>query len=236
MSESMNIYCDESCHLATDHQKAMVLGAISAPRHRISEINRDILQIKESFSVGRHSEIKWTGVSPSKLPYYEALIDYYFQEPTMGFRAWIVPDKTVLSHETFDQTHDDWYYKMYFYLLRNLISSENEYRIYIDIKDTRSRNKLQKLHEVLSNAKYDFSRNIIRELKHVHSKEVPVLQLTDLLIGVISYQARGLQTSQAKQALIDRVQRLSGFSLTMNTLPTEQKMNLCFWKPNKWGE
>ncbi len=30
MSQVFNIYCDESCHLENDRQKAMVLGAILA--------------------------------------------------------------------------------------------------------------------------------------------------------------------------------------------------------------
>ena len=31
MSDTFNVYCDESCHLENDHQKAMVLGAVWCP-------------------------------------------------------------------------------------------------------------------------------------------------------------------------------------------------------------
>lgn len=31
MSETFNVYCDESCHLDHDHQKAMVPGAVWCP-------------------------------------------------------------------------------------------------------------------------------------------------------------------------------------------------------------
>jgi len=36
--EIFNVYCDESCHLENDHQKAMVLGAIWTPFQRCREI------------------------------------------------------------------------------------------------------------------------------------------------------------------------------------------------------
>jgi hypothetical protein len=38
MSETFNIYCDESCHLENDHQKAMVLGAVWCPLDKTREI------------------------------------------------------------------------------------------------------------------------------------------------------------------------------------------------------
>jgi hypothetical protein len=31
MSQVLNVYCDESCHLENDHQTAMVLGAVWCP-------------------------------------------------------------------------------------------------------------------------------------------------------------------------------------------------------------
>ena len=37
MSE-LNVYCDESCHLENDHQKVMVLGAVTCPRDKAREI------------------------------------------------------------------------------------------------------------------------------------------------------------------------------------------------------
>jgi len=39
MSEVFNIYCDESCHLQHDGQKAMVLGAIWCPLDKAREIS-----------------------------------------------------------------------------------------------------------------------------------------------------------------------------------------------------
>jgi len=50
---------------------------------------------------------------------------------------------------------------MYFDMLKVIISPEDRYRIYLDIKDTLGATKVAKLHDVLSNNMYDFSRTIV---------------------------------------------------------------------------
>jgi hypothetical protein len=40
MSDTFNIYCDESCHLENDHQKVMVLGAVWCPFDKTRETGR----------------------------------------------------------------------------------------------------------------------------------------------------------------------------------------------------
>ena len=77
---------------------------------------------------------------------------------------------------------------------------------------------------------YDFEREIIERLQNVHSHEVELLQLTDLLIGAISYINRGLHGSEAKSALVRQIQTRSGYELTRTTLLREDKMNLFVWK------
>ncbi|MGV5193630.1 DUF3800 domain-containing protein [Pseudomonas aeruginosa] len=46
MSETFNIYCDESCHLENDGQKAMVLGAVWCPEAKRLEIAQRLREIK----------------------------------------------------------------------------------------------------------------------------------------------------------------------------------------------
>ena len=235
MDATINIYCDESCHLPNDGQKAMVLGALWCFKAKTMEHNQAIAEMKTKHHLSRFFEIKWTKVSPGKLDFYKDLVNYFFDNQTMGFRAWVVPDKAVLHHEKFRQTHDEWYYKMYFYLLRNLISTDRKFHIYLDIKDTRSRLKLIKLREVLCNANYDFSREIIERIQHVHSHDIGLMQLVDVLIGAVSYHARGLSGSTAKNEIVQLIKDRTGLSLACNTLPTERKFNLCVWRPDSGG-
>jgi len=224
-----NIYCDESCHLEKDQQDVMVLGAIWCPLDKSKEIAIRIREIKRQHSLKQNFEIKWTKVSPAKLYFYLDLIDYFFDNSDLHFRALIVPDKAKLWHAEFNQSHDDFYYKMYFDMLKIIISPNATYRIYIDIKDTKSAQKAAKLHDVLCNNRYDFSRSIIERLQTVRSHEIELLQLTDLLIGAISYANRGLDTSHAKSSIVQRFRDRSGYRLTQSTLYREDKVNLFYW-------
>lgn len=225
-----NVYCDESCHLENDKQKAMVLGAVWCPLAKRVEISQRLREIKIRHGFSPDFEVKWTKVGSSKVEFYKDLIDFFFDDDDLHFRGLVVPDKGVLNHSAHGQNHDDWYYKMYFIMLKTIFSPVNCYRVYIDIKDTLGHAKVEKLHDVLCNNAYDFSRKMIDRIQRVNSKEVDILQLSDLLIGALSYVHRGVETSPAKIALIERIRQRSGYELTRNTLLREEKFNIMIWR------
>jgi len=230
MSEIFNIYCDESCHLENDKQSTMVLGAVWCPLDKTREIAVRLREIKKKHGMPAPFEVKWTKVSPAKKDFYLDLIDYFFDDGDLYFRSLIVPDKAKLQHDAFaGQDHDTWYYKMYFDMLKVILRPDAHYRIYMDIKDTRGAEKVAKLHDVLCNNMYDFSRQVIERLQLVHSHEIEQLQIADLLIGAISYLNRGLQENAGKMAVIQRIQKRSGYTLTKSTLLREEKINLFRW-------
>lgn len=229
MKSEYNIYCDESCHLENDGQQAMVLGAVWCPLKKVREISIRIREIKKKHNLRPDFEVKWTKVSPAKIAFYREFLDHFFKDRDLHFRALIVPDKSKLKHEFFGQDHEVWYYKMYFDMLKVIFNPKAQYRVYLDIKDTRGGAKITKLHDVLCNNMYDFSRQIIKRIQLVHSREVEILQLTDLLVGVVSYVNRGLLESSAKCALVEHMKHQSGYSLTRTTLLREGKVNLFIW-------
>lgn len=230
MSETFNVYCDESCHLENDRQSAMVLGAVWCPDSQRASVARSVRDLKRQYGLASGFEIKWTKISPAKLDFYLALIDLFFSDSRLHFRGVVIPDKSKLNHSAFNQSHDDFYYKMYFQLLNVIFESGNRYRIYLDIKDTRSQQKVTKLHDYLANAQCDFNKEMIERIQQVHSCEIEQLQLADVLSGALSYLHRGLQSSPAKQAVIERVKARSGFSLRRSTLPSEEKFNIFIWE------
>lgn len=229
MSEIYNIYCDESCHLENDDQPVMVLGAAWCLLDKVREISTRLREIKADHHLPPTFETKWVKVSPAKQQFYLDTMDYFFDDDDLHFRALIVPDKSRLRHQDFNQTHDDWYYKMYFDLLKVILSPADCYRIYLDYKDTQGAVKVAQLHRVLSNSVYDFSREIVERVQLVRSHEVEILQLADLLIGTVVYANRGDTTSPAKLALVKRMQERSGYTLTRTTLLREEKVNLFRW-------
>lgn len=225
-----NIYCDESGHLERDQSNVMVLGAVWCPLEKTREIAVRLREIKQKHNLSDNFELKWVKVSPAKLRYYIDVVDYFFDDDDLHFRALIIPDKSLLDHEKYAQTHDDWYYKMYFDMLKVILNPASYYRIYLDIKDTRSAGKIRKLHEVLANEMYDFKRSIIQQVQTVRSNEVEQLQLADLLIGALAYVYRGLVSSRAKLDLVERIKVRSNYKLTQTTLLQEEKVNLFRWR------
>lgn len=226
MNEVFNVYCDESCHQKHDHHRAMVIGAVWVPLAKTPEISRRLREIKAAHGMPPDFEVKWTKVSPAGLGLYWDWIDYFFDDDDLHFRAVVVPDKSILRHEAFGQDHDAWYHEMYFTMLKGIFEPNAKYRIYLDIKDTRSAAKIAMLHEVLANSVYDFSRQIVQRVQPVRSLEVQIGQLADLLIGAVSSANRAPTNSAAKQALIDRIRERSGYSLLNSTLMKEQKLNV----------
>ncbi|MGF2412238.1 DUF3800 domain-containing protein [Ferruginibacter sp.] len=226
-----NVYCDESCHLMHNDGGAMVLGAVWCPMNKRQEIFERIREIKETHKLSKTFEIKWHKVSKSKEDFYLDLISYFFDDDDLHFRALIVPDKNALDHKAFNQDHDTFYYKMYFDLLKVILSPQCAYNIYIDIKDSKSQEKVIHLQQVLRNDQYDYHNQIIRKVQQVHSHEVELLQITDLLVGAIGYLHRGLSKNEGKMRLIERIRSRSGYSLLKSTLYKEDKMNIFIWKP-----
>jgi hypothetical protein len=229
MTQVFNVYCDESCHLEKDGQEAMVLGAVWCPLESAREIAVRIRETKAKYGLPPGFEMKWVKVSPAKVQFYLDVMDYFFDDDDLHFRVLIVPDKSKLRHADFQQTHDEWYYKMYFDMLKVILHPDARYRIYLDYKDTQGAAKVAKLHDVLCNNMYDFSRQIIERVQLIRSHEVEILQLADLLIGAISYVNRNLSTSAAKRRLVDRMRQRSGYMLTRTTLLRENKVNIFRW-------
>ena len=236
MPRQINVYCDESCHLEHDGKSVMVLGALWCPKDKTREIANRLREIKAKHNLNRRFEAKWTKVSPAKLGFYQELLDYFFDDDDLHFRAVVIADKGHLDHAAWQQDHDTWYYKMLFTTIKTLLDPEGEFSIFLDIKDTRSAEKVRKLGDVLANNTYDFERKIVRRVQNVRSHEVEQFQLVDLLIGIVSYVNRGEMGSKAKLALAERMRGRSHYSLTRTTLYREEKVNLLRWEPRQTSD
>lgn len=230
----INVYCDESCHLLHDLAPIMTLGAITAPNDRVRAFAKSIRAAKHRF--GCTGELKWTKVSEKNLPFYLALVDELFVEHDLAFRALVVQDKHRLDHERYNQgDHDSFYYKMYYYLLRNIVENRtsDELLVYLDIKDTRSGDKVRTLRDVLGRSLYDFEYALIKRVQQIRSHESELMQLCDFVLGAVTYANRGLDTSLAKLQVIRAIEQRLGHPLTKSTPPWEVKFNLFHFVPRE---
>lgn len=234
-----NVYCDESCHLENDGKKSMSLGAIWCPKNKTSEINARLREIKTRHNISPESEVKWTKASPGNMQLYLDFIDYFFDDDDLHFRDLVVRDKTKLDHKKHEQTHDQWYYKMYFTMLKTIFSRDDEFFVYLDIKDTHSAENIRKLEEVCANNRYDFEHRIIKRIQPIRSEEVQIMQLVDILVGALTFRHNNEPLSpnanSTKVAIVNRIIDRSGYSLMKNTLLKEEKLNLLIWDAD-YGE
>lgn len=206
MDKLINVYCDESCHLEHDNSPIMALGAIWAPKEQIKRLSTELREIKARHNA--FAELKWGKVCPARQQFFLDVVEWFFADNLLHFRSLVVSNKASLDHARFnDGSHDTFYYKMYFSLLRNILSPDSSYNIYLDIKDTHSNLKVKKLQEVLRNDRYDFTHSMIRTVQQARSHESELLQLADFLLGALAYKHRGLSSSRAKMAVIEAIER-----------------------------
>ena len=232
MSQEFNVYCDESCHLENDRQPVMLLGAIWCPKSYVRKISAELRELKSKHHA--RGELKWVKVSKARQRFYLELVDYFFTTPQLHFRCLVVDDKSKLNHDYFNLgSHDTFYYKMYYSMLKTILSPENSYHIYIDIKDTLSQNKVNKLREVLCNNVYDFTRQMIANIQHIRSHESELLQLADLLIGAVSYKNRKLNENPAKVMIVNSIEKKIDQSLCLSTSLFKDKFNLFVFTPSE---
>jgi hypothetical protein len=227
------IFIDESCHLEHDNSDVMTIGYIKVPEESYENLKYKINSIKIRYGVPH--ELKWNNLSKSKLPLFIELTDLFFSSE-LSFRAIVVKYKRKLDHAKFNKgSHDNFYYKMIYFLLNNtwINPIEDNYRVFIDIKDTRGREKLTKIQEVFSNLHKGSSP--FDSFQHIRSHESVYIQLADLFVGAITYRSRGLSgeigASEGKKGFIDYLEVRSGYSLNEGTEPWEKKFNIFDHQP-----
>lgn len=225
-----NVYCDESCHLEFDHQPCMVLGAVWCRENRVRAVADELRAIKARHGLSRSYELKWTKVSAGKEAYYREVVDYFVESPDLRFRCLVAVQKERLNHESWSRGHDDWYYVMYYDMLKVLGGRDRELRVYLDIKDTLGHQKVVGLGRYLAHVVEPIGGSIGR-IQTIRSHESELLQVADLLIGAVSYANRGLAGMAAKSGIVARLEDAFGRRLTTATPLSWTKFNIFIWTP-----
>ena len=197
------VYCDESRHIEKDAKnRFMVVGGIFVPKKDEDELRAKINDLRQKHNC--LGEIKWTNVSPAKLPFYLELIDLFFANSSLSFRC-VVIDKAMLRHAEFNNgSHEIFFYKTYYYLLKKPICFFNKCGIVIAHKDTHSQNYSQELVRILRNKLWYLPLSIADPVI-LRAKDSVFIQLADLLIGAVGYQHNNYSTSKAKITLCAQI-------------------------------
>ena len=226
------IFCDESNHLLNDNSNIMINGSIRIEENMVKNANDYIKKLREEYNY--HTEIKWTKLIYKQMPFYKKLIDYFFSSEFMQFKATLVVNKSNANHQKYGRNHDEFYYVVYYYTLRDLIKLDGNYKIYFDYKDTLGGNRVSELKKrLIHSCKGDILFTIIR------SHESQLIQLVDLFIGAIGYINRKdiEQNSKVKCEIAEYLNKKikeQGYNIgdIKSTKPWAEKFNIFRWSLN----
>ena len=224
-----NIYCDESCHLASNNSKYMLIGAVYCPKFKVKKVNEYINHLKNNYNLSNKIELKWNKVDKKTEKLYLDIINYFFNNDDLKFRI-IVIDKTKLNHKKYKQTENDFYHKAYYEMLKYIITPGNSYNIYPDIKDTNSYYYHQIMLEYLRLKMADTNKKTIKKVQPIRSYEAPILQINDILIGALSYHYRGLSKNNIKLNIVNEINKLYQNDFDISSYYNNTKFNIFIWR------
>lgn len=225
------IFCDESCHLEHDGAGIMVLGAIHCSAEKAVEANKHIKWLRHQHNY--KPELKWSKMNKHQWPLYRDLIDMLTSDSGINFKTTVVLNKNILDHHQYNAgSHSDFYYKMFYYTLRDFLKEGNEYRVYLDYMDTMGAEKTKKLCDILQSCTR-WQLSVTATI--VQSYEVQLIQLSDLLIGAVAYRNRSDidHSSPIKMQFVEYLESKLGYSLDYATPPWEEQFNIFRFQPRR---
>lgn len=231
-SVKLEVYCDESRpELATSRRefvgdKKLLIGGIWLEAKERRHLKRSLREHRDRHKVG--SEFKWNRVAPRRAEFYRGLVDIFFASPAR-FRCLVLPAAQLDALQFHDGDHELMFYKFYWQLLNHWIVPGNSYRIFLDVKTNRLQTRVTDLHRVLQNANI---ASRIESVTSVPSGDLDILQLADVLTGVVGFKFFP-GTSIAKLAVLSQAERHLGREIC-HTWRDEQKFNVFCWRPGEW--
>lgn len=227
------VFCDESRPEAlmstSPTQRYLCIGSVWLPRLDVLDAKSEIANLKNQYQ--KNGEIKWGKVSPSSVDFYCALVDLFFDfGQQLSFRV-IVVDNQKVDMSYHDDNHELGFYKFYYQLLKHKLRENSRYRIYCDLKSNQALGRAATLKEYLD-------RNTPGEIEMVQmlpSKELVLMQLSDLLLGAVSAKFNfGVPQSEAKRTVISRIEERLGHVIAP-TSKNENKFNVFKIEPGFQG-
>ncbi len=222
------VYCDENHQDVLTSANAggvasyLTIGSLWLPAELREDVKQKISQLREQHN--KHGEIKWSKVSPSSLDFHKSLIDLYISYGAeMRFRC-IAVKASDINWNLHNGDKELGFYKFYYQLLQHWILAFNEYRIFCDYKTNKKRDELHVLKQCLNNANLSSD---ITQVQALSSKNVVLIQLSDLLLGAASARMNNtVQEGGAKDELIGHLETRLNIECLGATPKGEQKFNI----------
>jgi hypothetical protein len=229
---NIEVYCDESrqeyfADTGSDQTGFTVIGSLWIPSEDRQRFNEKIKEMRQQY--GFKHEFKWTKITPKTQEFFIELVRMFFaeNEDAMRFRSIVLPAKELDAVKFCENDRELMFYKFYYQVLHRWILDGNSYRVYVDAKTNRVHNRVRILQKCLTRS------NLLAEIEFVQalpSHEVNLIQLADVLTGVVGARFNEQNTSTAKLAVLKEVERNIGHLIAATTLQ-EKKFNVFRFQP-----
>lgn len=223
-----NIYCDES---SVENKQLLnfVIGSLFIPRHKKKKILTDIHKIKNKYNYKR--EIKWNKITARYEDLYIELINYILKEKDIEFKS-IVIDKKKINMNLHNNDTELMFYKFYYQLLRHKFYNDSEYYIYIDYKTRKYKPRFDECQKYLKGfLNQSNTQSNIKHMQEYHSINMELLQLTDLLTGMIAFANNYIEHGTIKKKIVEIFQNKYQINLKEGTSLHSTKFNIFKWQP-----
>lgn len=218
------VYCDESRPELFSSKNPgasfLAIGSVWLPADQKSYVKNDIKGLLKKHKL--FGEIKWNKVGNKSINLYKDIITYFFLNENLRFRVILVEQQLVDLVRFHQNDAELGFFKFYYQLLHNWILDFNSYRIFLDEKTTRKRDRLITLKKVLANSNIS---SIIDFIQALPSDEVLLIQLADLLTGLVNAKFNKQTTSPLKTELIEHTEGVLGKEINP-TPKREEKFNI----------
>ena len=183
-------------------------------------------------------ETKWVKTSRSKIEYYKELINYFYNNDDIRIRILVAKNKEDLNNDKYNSgDYQEWYYKMYYYLLDKFIDSNYDYYMLYDEKDKYTTYKMNKVKDIIKTKKsFNDSEHFNFKIKQINSKESELMQLLDVVMGAVGYKNRGYldkEKGEVKKEIVKYIEEKFAKNISETTSPFESKFNIFIWSPRK---
>lgn len=222
-----DVYCDESRPdlFSSKNPKAkyMVIGSVWLETSHRDQFKTEIHALRDRFKVG--GEFKWQKVSPSRLDFYKALVDWFVAKgESLRFRCIAVEHQKVDMLRYHDSDQELGYYKFYYQMLHHWINDFNDYAIFCDFITNRRRDRLPVLKRCLDASNLSSG---ISNVQAIRSPESVLIQLADVLTSAAAARLNGSVTpTGAKAELIQHFEQRLSIPRIQHTYKAEKKFNV----------